>query len=134
MSELEGASYRVRFPDVFLAEAALTGPALRDTLTTRIVELLRQEHVIVRRSSEGQSREFDARSSIASVEPGDEEGRVVLDVTVRFTARAQVRPDEVVALLVPHADARSTDVERVALWAERAGRRLDPLELLSPSR
>src|SRR4029078_12692101 len=83
MSELEGASYRVRFPDVFLADAALTGPALRDTLTTRIVELLRQEHVIVRRSSEGQSREFDARSSIASVEPGDEEGRVVLAGTGR---------------------------------------------------
>jgi hypothetical protein len=101
---------------VLSPEAALTGPALRDTLTTRIAELLRQEHVIVRAIERGQSREFDARSSIASVEPGDEEGRVVLDVTVRFTARAQVRPDEVVALLVPHADARSTDVERVALW------------------
>ena len=50
---------------------------------------------------------------------------------IRFTTRAQVRPDEVVQLLVPEADARGVDVERCGLWSERGGRRLDPLELLS---
>ena len=134
MSQLEGASYRVRFPEVFRMEAGLEGLDLRDTLTTRIEELLRREHVIVRRQGEASSREFDARPSMVALEPGDEEGHVVLDAVVRFTARAQVRPDEVVALLLPQADARSVDVERVGLWAERAGRRLDPLELLSAGR
>ena len=33
-------------------------------------------------------------------------------------------------LLVPHADPRITDVERVMMWAESDGRRLDPLALL----
>jgi hypothetical protein len=45
--------------------------------------------------------------------------------------RAQVRPDELVALLIPAADPRTTDVERLRLWAEVTGHRLDPLELLA---
>jgi radical SAM-linked protein len=130
MSELEGASYRVRFPGVFLAEAGLDEAALHGTLATRIPGLLERDHVIVRRKGEAQTREFDARPSIASLEAGDEDGRPVLDAVIRFTARAQVRPDELVALLVPEADARGVDVERTALWADRAGRRLEPLDLL----
>ena len=55
----------------------------------------------------------------------------VLDAHVRFTARAQVRPDEIVALLIPRTEPRTLDVERVALWVESGGRRLDPLALLS---
>ena len=48
----------------------------------------------------------------------------------RFTARAQVRPEEVVAILIPNADPRTVDIERVMLWADSGGRRLDPLALL----
>src|SRR5262249_44753507 len=40
MSQLEGASYRVSFPGVFLAEVGLDPRGLRDALTTRIPELL----------------------------------------------------------------------------------------------
>jgi len=88
--------------------------------------------VIVRRASEGQTREFDARPSIAALELSDEETPAALDAHIRFTARAQARPEEVMALLVPHADPRITDVERVMLWAEADGRRLDPIALLGP--
>jgi len=131
MSQLEGASYRVRFPRSFLAEAGLGPDTLRATLEARNAGLLQREHVIVRRVSEGQTREFDARPSIASLETSDEESPAALDVRIRFTVRAQVRPDELVALLIPTADPRTTDVERVALWAEIGGRRLDPLALLN---
>ena len=131
MSEIEGASYRVWFPGVFLAEAGLDEAALRGTLAARVPELLQRDHLIVRRQGEAQTREFDARPSIVALEPGDEDGRTVLEAVIRFTARAQVRPDELVSLLVPGADARGVDVERVRFWTERSGRRLDPLELLS---
>ena len=130
MSQLEGASYRVRFPRIFLTEAGLTPDRLHEALGTRARSLLLQDHVIVRRQSEGQTREFDARPSIVVLEVGEESGQVVLDAVMRFTARAQARPDELVALLVPEGDARTLDVERVSLWAERGGRRLDPLQLL----
>ena len=50
---------------------------------------------------------------------------------MRFTPRAQVRPDEIVRLLIPDGDARTVDVERVMLWANFSGRRLDPIQLLS---
>jgi radical SAM family uncharacterized protein/radical SAM-linked protein len=130
MSQLEGASYRVRFPGTFLEEAGFAPDQLRGELEARIETLLAREHVIVRRKSEDQTREFDARPSIDSLEVLAPEGPAVLDAHLRFTARAQVRPDEVVALLFPDRDARSTDVERVALWTEVSGRRLDPLALL----
>jgi hypothetical protein len=87
--------------------------------------------VLVRRRSEAQTREFDARPSILELAAGDEEGSAVLDVHLRFVARAQVRPDELVALLIPDMDPRIADVERVMLWAESGGHRLDPLALLS---
>jgi hypothetical protein len=37
------------------------------------------------------------------------------------------------ALVIPEADPRSLDIERVMLWKELDGRRLDPLALLSAS-
>jgi hypothetical protein len=131
MSELEGATYRVGFPRVFLTETGLTETLLTGMLTARIPELLERDHVIVRRQNEAQTREFDARPSIVALEPGDEDGHTVLEAVIRFTTRAQVRPDEVVSLLIPGADARGVDVERCGLWTERNGRRVDPLELLS---
>ena len=131
MSELEGATYRVRFPGVFLAEAGLDHAGLRAMLTARIPELLQRDHIIVRRQNEAQTREFDARPSIVALEPGVEDGNTVLDAVIRFTTRAQVRPEEVINLLIPDTDPRGVDVERVGLWTERDGRHLDCLELLS---
>jgi radical SAM family uncharacterized protein/radical SAM-linked protein len=131
MSQLEGASYRVRFPRSFLAEAGLAPDDLRGTLEARIAWLIQREHVVVRRVSEGQTREFDARPSIASLAVSDGEPLAALDANIRFMVRAQVRPEELVAQLIPSGDSRATDVERVELWAERDGRRLDPLALLS---
>jgi radical SAM family uncharacterized protein/radical SAM-linked protein len=130
MSQLGGGSYRIRFPRPYLADAGLSTDVLRATLAAAIPALLARDHVIVRRASEGQTREFDARPSIAALELSDEETPAALDAHIRFTARAQARPEEVMALLVPHADPRITDVERVMLWAEADGRRLDPLALL----
>ena len=86
--------------------------------------------MLVRRRSEAQTREFDARPSIASLEVGGEGAAVALEAHLRFTVRAQVRPDELIALLIPEGDSRTTDVERTLLWAEVGGCRLDPLELL----
>jgi radical SAM-linked protein len=134
MSELEGASYRIRFPGPFLAEVGLTPGALRETLEARIPELLRRDPLVVRRQSEGQTREFDARPSIVSLETGAEGETPVLDACIRFTVRAQVRPDELLGLLLPQSDPRTADVERVMLWAERVSRRLDPLGLLMAPR
>ena len=130
MSQLEGATYRVRFPRSYLEEAGLDSALLLGTLRSRIAELMGREHVLVRRQSEAQTREFDARPSILSLESLADETPAVLQASVRFTARAQVRPEEIVALLIPHVDARTTDIERTALWTEQDGVRLDPLELL----
>ena len=130
MSQLEGASYRVRFPEGFLAETGITPERLHGELEARIRGLLALEHLIVRRKSEAQIREFDARSSLVALEPSDAEVPAALDMHARFIPRAQVRPDDLVALLFPGADVRTVDVERTALWALAAGRRLDAFELL----
>jgi len=130
MSELGGASYRVRFPGTYLEEAGLSPEDLPGVLRARIPELLGREHVIVRRQNEDKAREFDARPSMVALEPSTEESPVVLDAHVRFTPRASVRPEELVALLLPSGDVRTLDVERTALWTESGSRRLDPLALL----
>src|SRR5205085_11821485 len=131
MSQLEGAIYRVRFPASYLEETRLTPDSIERVLRAGTSELLGREHVIVRRQSEAQTREFDARPSIAALTVADEEGRVALDAHLKFMVRAQLRPDELIALLIPEADSRTTDIERTCLWAEVAGRLLDTLELLS---
>jgi radical SAM-linked protein len=130
MSQLEGASVRVRFPAPFLAAAGLSPESLRAALETGIPALLARDHIVIRRESEAQTREFDARPSIQSLEIHDGETPVALDAGLRFMARAQVRPEEIVALLFPQVDPRTSDIERTALWAEVGGKRLDPLELL----
>ena len=132
MSELEGASYRVRFPAAYLAEAGVAPENLMASLQTRIPELLSREHLVVRRKSEEKAREFDARPSIVALEACIEETPVALDAHIRFTPRAVVRSEELVAMLFPSGDVRTVDVERTALWMETGGRRLDPLALLGP--
>ena len=84
------------------------------------------------RQNEGKAREFDARPSMVALEAGSEETPAVLDAHIRFTPRAAVRPEELVAILLPSGDVRTLDVERTALWTEAGGRRLDPLALLGP--
>jgi radical SAM family uncharacterized protein/radical SAM-linked protein len=132
MSELEGASYRVRFPRSYLEEAGIAPDALLEMLRARIPELLGREHVVVRRQSEDKAREFDARPSMVALEASSEETPAVLDAFIRFTPRAAVRPEELVAILLPSGDVRTLDVERTALWTEAGGHRLDPLALLGP--
>ncbi len=130
MSQLEGASYRVRFPASFLGEAGLTPDTLPGTLAPRVRDLLAQECVVVRRTSEDKVREFDARPSVAALEVIGEESPAALDMHLRFTMRAQARPDDVVGLLFPGLDPRTVDVERTGLWVEREGHRFDPMEAL----
>ena len=130
MSQLEGASYRVRFPASFLGEAGLTPETLPGTLAPRVRDLLAQECVVVRRTSEDKVREFDARPSVAALEVIGEESPAVLDMHLRFAMRAQARPDDLVALLFPGLDPRTVDVERTGLWVEREGHRFDPMEAL----
>ena len=130
MSQLEGATYRVRFPHALTAEAGIASEDLAPLLAQRVAGLMARDHVVVRRRGEGSSREFDARPSIVAIEMGSEDLAPVLDGHLRFTPRAAVRPEELLAELLPEADCRSADVERTALWAEVEGRRVNPLELL----
>ncbi len=121
----------MRFPRPFLDAAGLAPERLEAVLAPRIGELLAHDRLIVRRETEGQTREFDARPSIVSLTLAAH--AAALEAHIRFTPRAQVRPDELVALLLPGSDPRTVDVERIALWAETDGRRLDPLALLEVS-
>ena len=130
MSQLEGASYRVRFPSAYLAEAGVLPEDLPAVLRREAAELLARPHFVVRRRGEETSREFDARPSIAALGVGREDLSTVLDCHLRFTPRASVRPEEILAVLLPKGDPRTADVERSTLWAEASGRRLDPMELL----
>ena len=132
MSQLEGASYRVRFPRSFLAQAGMAPESLLDALSSRSLELLARDVVVVRRVNEDKVREFDARPSMAALHATDDEKPAVLDMHLRFTQRAQARPDDVVALLFPDADPRTVDVERTEMWVERGDDRLDPMQLLVP--
>ena len=131
MSQLEGASYRVRFPAAFVQHTGLAPEGLGEVLEARARELTQREHVLVRRQNEAQTREFDARPSITSLEVGRAETPALLDQHLRFTVRAQVRPDEVVALLFPEQDSRTVDIERTGLWRVVNGKRLDPFALLT---
>jgi radical SAM family uncharacterized protein/radical SAM-linked protein len=131
MSQLGGATYRVRFPASFLAEAGLDPATLLATLENGIGDVLARDHIVVRRQSEEKAREFDARPSIAALETSAAEAPAVLDAHIRFVPRAVVRPEELASLLLPSGDARALDIERVALWMEHDGRRFDPLALLA---
>jgi radical SAM family uncharacterized protein/radical SAM-linked protein len=132
MSQLEGASYRVRFPVSFLAEAGIAPGQLHAELEERVSRLLARDMLIVRRKSEDKTREFDAKPSILGMTASVEEAPAVLDLHLRFALRASARPDDLLGLLVPEADPRTVDVERTALWADREGERCEPLQLLNP--
>ncbi len=130
MSQLEGASYRIRFPGELRSDLGLSAAVLLDALREGSARLLDRERLIVRRQSEENAREFDARPSMLSLVTGTDEPVATLDADIRFMPRAQVRPEEIVAMLFPTCDPRVADYERTALWVERSGRRLDPFDLL----
>jgi len=132
MSQLEGGSYRVRFPASYLAEAGIAPGNLLALLHERVAGLLARDVVLVRRVGGDKAREFDARPSIVAIHAGSDELPAALDLHLRFTLRAAARPDDLLGLLVPEADPRTADVERTVLWAERGGERWEPLRLLSP--
>ncbi len=131
MSQLEGASYRVRFPRPFVEQTGLSPAQLLETLRARTNELLARDSVVVRRVSEDKVREFDARPSLAELLVSDAESPAVLDAHLRFTMRASARPDDVVGLVFPDLDPRTVDVERTEMWVERGNVRLDPMQLLA---
>ena len=131
MSQLEGASYRVRFPRPFVEQTGFSPAQLLETLRARTGELLARDSVVVRRISEDKVREFDARPSMAALQANDDEAPAALDMHLRFTMRAQARPDDVIGLLFPDLDPRTVDVERTEMWVERGNDRLDPMQLLS---
>ncbi|TMQ63032.1 MAG: DUF2344 domain-containing protein, partial [Candidatus Eisenbacteria bacterium] len=131
MSQLDGATYRVRFPATFLEQLGSPPDRLLESLSRGAAELLDRPHVIVRRKNEDQTREFDARPSIVALEASAEEPPAVLEAHLRFTPRAAARPEELLGFLLPACDVRAADIERIALWAEVGERRFGPFELLS---
>src|SRR5206468_1979090 len=86
--------------------------ALASCLSGRSSELTAREHLVVRRKSEGTTREFDARPSIVALDVGSEERSTVLDCHLRFTPRAAVRPEELLMELLPEVDPRGADQRR----------------------
>ena len=132
MSQMEGASYRVRFPASYLAEAGIAPGDLNSLLNERVTALMEQDVVVVRRKSEDKAREFDAKPSIVAMHPSQDELPAVLDLHLRFTLRASARPDDMLGLLIPEADPRTVDIERTALWADRDGERCEPFAMLTP--
>ena len=85
---------------------------------------------IVRRRSEAQTREFDARPRSC---PSRSETRTANRRSTRTSASPcapRFAPTIWSPSCCPARTPRTVDVERVLLWAEVAGRRLDPLELL----
>jgi len=132
MSQLEGATYRVRFPRPFLAEVGVAPEQLLADLHERARALMARDVVLVRRVSEDKVREFDARPSIVSAHAHDAEGAPALDLVLRFTARAQARPDDLLGVLFPESDPRTVDIERTELWVMHGDERIDPLTALAP--
>lgn len=132
MSQLEGATYRVRFPRTFLTEYGMEPEQLRRDLSERVRAMMARDAVTVRRVSDDQVREFDARPSIVSARVHDVDGAPALDLVLRFTARAQARPDDLLAVLFPESDPRTVDIERTELWIMHGEERVDPLTALTP--
>ena len=81
----------MRFPRPFLEETGFAPDRFAGELEARITELLSREHLIVRRRGEGQTRELDARPSIAALEAGTPEDPAALVAHLRFTVRATQR-------------------------------------------
>jgi len=128
MAAVDLATCRVRFTDAFLASGEVSPLAFEDLLLEGISELLGATELVVRRQGGEGVKEFDARPSLESLVPLP--GARALDVGIRFTPRAQGRPDELVRLMFPQADSRLLELERTGLYRVQGEERLSPFDLL----
>jgi radical SAM-linked protein len=125
---VDHATCRVRFTDAFLASGGVSPLAFEDLLLEGISDLLGATELVVRRQGGEGVKEFDARPSLESLVPLP--GARALDVGIRFTPRAQARPDELVHLMFPQADSRLLEIERTGLYRVQGEDRLSPFDLL----
>jgi radical SAM family uncharacterized protein/radical SAM-linked protein len=128
MAAVGHATCRVRFTDAFLASGEVSPMAFEDLLLEGISDLLGATTLVVRRQGGEGVKEFDARPSLESLVPLS--GARALDVGIRFTPRAQGRPDELVRLMFPQADPRLLEMERTGLYRVQGEERLSPFDLL----
>jgi radical SAM family uncharacterized protein/radical SAM-linked protein len=128
MAAVDFATYRVRLTDSYLESGGVSPDALEDLLLEGISGLLGATALVVRRPVAEGVKEFDARPSLESLHPLP--GARALDVGIRFTPRSQARPDEIVKLVLPQADARLLAVERSGLYRIAGEDRLTPFDLL----
>ena len=133
MSQLEGASYRVRFPRGFLEEAGTDPAQLRACLATRVPALLQREHVIVQRTSDSSDpriRRQTLHRLARGVRGADLSACSTWDCASRPARRRA--PTTCSHCCSRRPTPASLDVERTGLWAARSGALRDPLQLLSP--
>lgn len=129
MSAIDTATYRIRLNEAFRSEGGWNPSALEDRLSEAIADVLRRDHVLVHRNGKDGTKEIDLRPSIDALEPLAKGAGI--DCRIRFTPRAQARPEEVLSQLLPGPDPRLARVERTGAWATAGDQRLDPFELLS---
>jgi radical SAM-linked protein len=128
MAAVDLATCRVRFTDSFLESGEISPLAFEDLLLEGISNLLEATTLVVRRQGGEGVKEFDARPSVESLVPLP--GARALDVGIRFTPRAQARPDELVRLMFPQADVRLLEIERTGVYQVQGEERLSPFDLL----
>jgi hypothetical protein len=128
MAAVDLATCRVRFTDSFLESGEISPLAFEDLLLEGISNLLEATTLVVRRQGGEGVKEFDARPSLESLVPLS--GARALDVGIRFTPRAQARPDELVRLMFPQADTRLLEIERTGVYQVQGEDRLSPFDLL----
>jgi radical SAM family uncharacterized protein/radical SAM-linked protein len=128
MATVDFATYRVRLTDSFLESGEVSPDALEDLLLEGISGLLGATALVVRRPVADGVKEFDARLSLESLHPLP--GTRSLEVGIRFTPKSTVRPDELVHLVFPQADARLLAIERTGLYRISGEDRLSPFDLL----
>ncbi len=129
MAAVNHVTYRVRLTDSYLESGGVSPDALEDLLLEGISDLLGATALVVRRPVVDGVKEFDARPSLESLHPLP--GARALDLGVHMTPGAQARPDEIVKLLFPDADARFLAVERTGLYRIEGEDRLSPFDLLT---
>jgi radical SAM family uncharacterized protein/radical SAM-linked protein len=128
MSAINEAVYDIRITDAFLARSGVEPAALGDRLSEVAARLLEQQEILVRRKTKGGIKQVDIRPSIGALTTAPS-GKS-LECRIRFTPRAQARPEEVLSQLFPEADPRLARVDRTALWITAGDRRLNPFESL----
>lgn len=89
-------------------------------LENRAQQLMQAAEIPVTRHHAGKEISFDAKSSLASLEMREENGHPVVVMRIRLLTTSQIRPADVLQLLVPHIDPAQVRLVR-------EGFELDPL-------